>query len=1083
VGVATNSRGREPSLRVGILGPLEVLVDGSQIAVGGARLRALLIRLALDAGRPVTVSSLYAALWPEGGPLEQGHALQSLASRLRQALGRHPALRSSSRAYSLDLPIEAVDALNFTQLAREGRRALGQGRADVASERLDQALALWRGEALADVAAAPFAQAAVARFEEVRLGAIEDKAEASLGSSALRGYVVAELEALVVAYPLRERMRTLLIRVLDAEGRQAEALAAFERYRRLVAEEFGTDPGRDLQRAHLEVLRGTGEVRTEKVATRPRGNLRVPLSSFVGRTEEIAKVADKIRQARLITLVGPGGVGKTRLASEVLARHEGSVSGGAWVVELASAVEPEDVARAVADALGLRELNLSEQGEKAAGNINRLVEFFSASEALLLLDNCEHLLDAVACFLDELLGRCPQLKVLATSREPLGVPGEALCRVPPLTRPEPGATVEQAQCSSAIRLLLDRASEVRPEFALSQHNVAALVEVCRRLDGLPLAIELAAARLRALSLEQLLARLGDRFRLLTGGSRTALPRHQTLRAVVAWSWSLLREDERQLAERLAVFPREITLAAVEGVCAQDGVLSDSILDLLSALVDKSLLQLVDGPDGRYRMLETIREYGLERLVESGQIETARRCHAGYFLALAEQAAPHLRGRGQLPWITRLASERDDFLAALHFAVGVEDADTTVRLAAALGVLWTIHGDHAEAATKLLLALRVPGTASDSARAATASLCLFNTVLANGMARTSLPIEEYRELACTRADAGQPAAGLLEPCLALVTDDVDWGTAAIDRGLAQRDPWARAMLLLIRAFLQGNHGDMPGTRDTLSAAAAAFRVAGERWGLAMSLTALAEADSILGGFDSAVLALEESIALLRELDPDDPVVLQRSALALARTQQGDVASARAELTAIVGARSGTASTRHLMFARIALGNLARYGGDLAEAGRQYDAAAEDLARVPSVGPLFHAMLGAGRGHLAVAVGEFAQAVERLGEAMALAVNVPDMPVVAMVAVAVAGLRAAQGHPRSAAEVLGAAHSLRGAGDDRNSDVERLAEGLAGRLGSADYGIAYAVGHTRERADALALIEAGLAATSSARPAVG
>ncbi|WP_194916713.1 BTAD domain-containing putative transcriptional regulator [Catenulispora rubra] len=1060
---------------VGILGPLEVVVDGEQVPMGGARLRALMIRLALDAGRPVTVGSLSAALWPEGGPQEEAHALHSLASRLRQALGRHPALRSSSGAYSLDLTTEAVDALHFTQLAQEGRRALAQGRASVARQRLDEALGLWRGEALADVAGAPFAQAVAARLEEVRLGAVEDKFEALLAGSALPAHAVAELEELVAAHPLRERLRTLLVQVLDADGRQSEALAAFEQYRRLLAEELGTDPGQRLQRVYMEVLRGTSDPaaaeRPPAVRMRTPGNFRVPLSSFVGRTEDIAAVADRLKRSRLVTLVGPGGVGKTRLAGELVAGYEGCVPGGVWVVELASATEPEDVTRLVADALGLREPNLAERDRDAV--LDRLVEFFSGSLTVLLLDNCEHLLDTVARCVDELLGRCPLLKVMTTSREPLGVPGEAQCPVLPLGWPEPGATVEQARESPAIRLLLDRASEVRPDFELGADNVAALVEVCRRLDGLPLAIELAAARLRSLPLEQLVSRLDDRFRLLTGGSRTALPRHQTLRAVVAWSWSLLREDERRLAERLAVFPREVTLAAAEGVCAQDGTSPETVLDVLAALVDKSLLQVVDGPEGRYRMLETIREYALERLLESGRLEQARRCHVAHFLGLAEQAAPALRGDGQLPWLARLACHREDLLCALQYAIDVEDADTAVRLAAALGLLWTIHGDHAGAATRLLLALRVPGGAGTPARAAAASLCLINTVLAGGMTRASLPLPEYRVLALTRHGAGQPAADLLEPCLALVADDVEWGMAAIGRRLPHPDPWAQAMLLLVRAFLQGNHGDMRGTRVTLEAAVEAFGAAGERWGSAMSLTALAEACSILGEPDRVVVALEESIRLLRELDPDDAAVLQRSALALARTQEGDVAGARVELEAIVGARPGKASPRHLMFARIALGNLGRYEGDLVEAEKQYAAAAEDLGRVANVGPLFHATLGAARGHWAVAVGDFGEAARLLGEALTLAVNVPDMPVVAMVAVGVAGLRAALGRPRSAAEVLGAAHSLRGAGDDRNPDVARLAEELIKRLRIAEYAAAYAAGHARDRAAALAFIEAELA----------
>lgn len=1060
-------------MRVGILGPLEVELDGRTVEIGGARLRTMLIRLSLDVGRVVTVDALSTALWPEGGPADQAHALQSLVSRLRRALHGHPSLRSAAGGYCLDLPPEAVDALRFERLAQQGRRLLRDGDAQAAARHLREALGLWRGEALAGLVTAPFAAATVVRLEEVRLAAVEDRVEAELATSTGHVHAVAELDQLVAAFPLRERLRVLLIRTLHANGRQAEALAVYEGYRKLLAEELGTDPGQELRDAHLAVLRGN-PAPSRRSATRPLGNVRVALSSFVGRSEELARVSAQLQRGRLVTLIGTGGVGKTRLASTVVIEMIGAMPGGVWLVELASVTDPGDLPQAVMGALGLRDGGLLDDPAAATDPIGRLVEAFTAADALVVLDNCEHLLGAVARFVDELLGRCPGLRVLTTSREPLDVPGEVLCPVLPLEQPEPGTPLAQAVTYPAVRLFTDRVTAVRPDFLVDDDNVALVVEICHRLDGLPLAIELAAARLRSMPIEQLVARLGDRFRLLSGGSRTALPRHQTLRAVVAWSWDLLDETERWLAARLAVFPRDITLESAEGVCARGGLAAEALLDHMSALVDKSLLHVVDGPEARYRMLQTIREYGLEQLAGSGDLARAREQHAGYFLDLAESAGPHLRGPDQLTWVARLTAEHDNLPATLHYAVATGDAGTAIRLTAALSWFWTIQGNHADAANWMFLALQVPGESPTAARAVATAFYLFNRVLAGGSARTNLAYEDSLLLAHeVEGPAAHPTAALIEASLALTVDDVASGLAAIDRSVPYCDPWGRGTLLLMRAFLQGNHGDMSGTHQTLIDSVAAFRKAGERWGLALSLTALADADAILGDFDGVIDELSEAIRLLRELDPDDDAIQQRAALATARTQKGDIDQARAELEDMVAPGTVTSSARYLLFARVALGNLDRYGGDLAAAARQYGAASDELTRLPFSAPLYQAVLGSALGHLGVAEGDVAGAVEHLGEALALASGVPDMPVVALVGAAVARVRLAQGDPRAATEILGASHTLRGAPDAFNPDVAGLVQELVARLGRQSYDTAYARGRGRDRGDALDFIESELA----------
>ena len=334
---------------------------------------------------------------------------------------------------------------------------------------------------------------------------------------------------------------------------------------------------------------------------------------------------------------------------------------------------------------------------KPRDTVGRLVDVFAEADTLLVLDNCEHVIDAAARLAEELLARCPRLRVLATSREPLGILGEALRPVPPLRLPTADVSATEALVYPSVQLLRDRGASVRPGFAVTDENVASIVEICRRLDGLPLAIELAAARLRALSPAQVASRLDDRFRLLTGGSRTALPRHRTLRAVVDWSWDLLTDEERRLAETLAVFPSTVTADSAAGVV---GPGAD-----LDTLVDKSLLQVVD--DGRFRMLETIREYGLERLAAVGGVATARAAHAAYFLRLVETADPHLRTAGELPWLRLLEAERENINAALSFACDAGDADTALRIGAGLMMPMAVWGDRGQSGAVLDRVLTLP----------------------------------------------------------------------------------------------------------------------------------------------------------------------------------------------------------------------------------------------------------------------------------------------------------------------------------------------------------------------------------------
>src|SRR5580658_3536707 len=520
-----------------MLGPFEVRTDDGVLAdVPGARLRGLLIALALEPGHPVPKATLVDWIWGERPPSEAANALQRLVSRLRKALPEG-LVEGQADGYRLRVEPDAVDAVRFERL-------VGQARNDEDPRRvrlLREALALWRGAAMQGVGLQDSTafDAAVTRLEGLRLTAMEDwfDAEISLGHGA---ELVTELTDLVAAHPMRERLVAALMRALVATGRDAEALLVYQRTREALASALGVDPSPELSALHVALLRGELGRREETRKT----NVRAELTSFVGRDADVAAVRELIGEHRLTTLIGPGGSGKTRLATETARTLLGDLPDGAWLVELAALGADStdgDVAQAALAGLGLRDalLGTTPNADPADGLIAAMRE----RAALLILDNCEHVIESAAAFADRVLGECRRLRILATSREPLGITGEALWQVEPLALPDDSRddSPGEIESSPAVRLLRDRAGAVRKDLGGDARTLSTMVRICRALDGMPLAIELAAARLRTMTIEQLANRLDDRFRLLTGGSRTALPRHQTLRAVVDWSWELLTD--------------------------------------------------------------------------------------------------------------------------------------------------------------------------------------------------------------------------------------------------------------------------------------------------------------------------------------------------------------------------------------------------------------------------------------------------------------------------------------------------------------------------------------------------------------
>ena len=868
-------------MRVAILGPLEVRDDGgAPVAVAGARLRGLIARLALAGGQPVSTGALAEAVWDGAPPADVANALQTLVSRARRALGGAAAVEQSAAGYRLAVTPDDVDALRFERLVAEGAVA--------------EALALWRGPALAD--AGDFAEPFARRLEELRLDATVTflTRELDAGRAAAR---VGELEALVAEHPLHEKLTGLLMRALAATGRQADALAAYEALRTRLADELGIDPGPEVRAVHLEVLRG--EIAAAAApAGRARTNLRAQLTSFVGRTDEVARVGKALQPCRLVTLVGPGGAGKTRLAAEVAAAVRDNAlddtADGIWLAELASVTDAADVPQAVLGAIGLRESRLLPDGTQRITSRDartRLLEGLADARALLVLDNCEHLIDACAHLADALLAHSPRLRIVATSREPLGITGESLFVVPPLAE------------DPAVRLFADRAAAVSPDFSLDGETRPLVIDIVRRLDGLPLAIELAAARLRTLPLAEISRRLTDRFRLLTGGSRTALPRHRTLRAVVEWSWELLTPAERLLAERFSVFPAGATPAAVAAVCAGGELAAADVDELLSSLVDKSLLQPL-GDGTRLRMLETIREYGAEKLAARGEVGELRRRHAAHYSALMGEAAPRLLTRDQLSWLAALRADRDNILAALRYWCDADDAGNALSLAVSLAVMALLLGNDSDMAEWIGEALAVPGEADADLRTIAEALHVVTSTMdptaegtAAGRGRPggadgagaaypgltervdALDIERY------------PVAGLLRPVYAMFIKDYGRQRVYLDQARAGRDEWLVAAAWLMAARAAENEGNLDEMRVAVAEAVSRFRALGERWGLSSALQVVADIRLLDGDLDGANAEYDEASRLLAELGAREDLSQVQLRLAEIAARRGDLARAR------------------------------------------------------------------------------------------------------------------------------------------------------------------------------------------------
>ncbi|MCD2467027.1 NB-ARC domain-containing protein [Streptomyces sp. MBT42] len=1144
-------------MRFAVLGETAVRTeDGTLVRVPELKVRALLAALLVDAGRPVAAFRLVDDLWgdePPGNPLR---ALQAKVSQLRRAFeeaepGGRGLVVTQAPGYLLAVPEGALDAQEFARLAARARETADPRDRAVL---LGGALDLWRGPAFAGFAEEPFARAAADRLEEERLTVREALAEARLDAGE-HEVLAGELAELVALHPLRERLRAAQLRALYRAGRQSEALAGYEELRTLLADELGLDPSPELTALHAAMLRQDASLSAPGPALAPapglapvsglvsasapipapapaavpsaavraaappsasggpvRGNLFTPLTGIVGRDAAVAEVRGLLTERRLVTLTGPGGVGKTRLALEAAGQACEEFADGVWLVEFAGA--RGELAEVVAAALELRDdgvWGLRPEGERALTTAERLAEALRGRRTLLVLDNCEHVVDEAASLAELLLRTAPGLVVLTTSQEPLALAGETLWAVEPL------------DADGAVELFTARAAASAPGFAsgaaLDPAAQEAVRAVCRRLDGIPLALELAATRVRALGVHGLLERLDDRFRLLDAGLRGAPARQQTLRAVIDWSWELLGEQERTVLRRLAVHAEGCTLEAAEEVCAgragpggaesagaesggartrgaqsagaepggaESGaaqshgaqsrdaesdsagdVAAGDVLGLLARLVDRSLVVAVDGPDGpRYRLLESVAAYCLERLEGAGETEAVRDRHLAHYLRLAEDSEPVLRGPGQRRRLARLDAEASNLRAALDRALAAppgagRDAGAALRLVDALAWYWVMRGRLGEALRHATAALRaappeneapqgtaagpdtgalqeteappeaVTGRARPGQRALRARVEVWRTGLAimggDGTDRRQRIAEALAAHDATvplRPSGHAWARWFLAHALCGTGSQSEGGLLtgeALDGARAHGDRWVEAAALADRSVQRLLGGDVAGAEEDAAGSDALFAEVGDACCRLWSVYPLATVAEIHGeygradGLKRAGLAAAEGLGLTTEV-PDLLAGIGRTALL-----RGDLAEARAyhaaarERAVEVGFRAGEIN------AVLGLGLGARREG-LVEEAEAHMREVLDWHRAVGLDSA-NALILAELGFSALARGDAAGALGLQEEGYGTALSSGDPRAVALALEGLASAHGGAGRAKGAALLLGAASALR------------------------------------------------------------
>jgi predicted ATPase/DNA-binding SARP family transcriptional activator len=875
-------------MEFGILGPLEVRADGRAVPLGGVKPRAVLAVLALHANRPVSAERLAVALWGEDAPPSAVKTVQVYVARLRKALDDPDRLVTTAGGYCLRVGPGELDAERFERQVADGREALAEGRGDHAAAELRDALELWRGPPLAELASTPFAPAEIARLEEQHLTAVELRVDADLAAGR-HAELVGELQRLKRRHPWRERLHAQLMLALYRSGRQADALEAYRDAREVLVEQLGIEPGAELHDLHEAILAhdpGIAAPAAPPSLLRARA-LPTPPNRTVGRARELVAIGDRLQSAsvRLLTLTGPGGVGKTRLALEAARSVEANFADGAHFVSLATVYQAGDVAAAIGRTLGIIVLS----GESSSEAMER---FLASKHLLLIADNFEHVLGA-APFVGELLTTCHGLTVLATSREPLALHAEQRYAVPPLVLPDLGTPhdTQTLAATDAVVLFAERARAHDPQFELDDGNVAAIAEICRRVDGLPLAIELAAARCGLLSPTEIAQRLDAALGALGVGARDAPARQQTLRATIDWSHDLLSDDEKACFARFAVFAGGATVRAAEAITGAD-------LDTLADLVAKNLLVRHEHPDAEPRlgMLETIRAYAVERFKSAADREAVRERHFEHFLALAQRHATEqaLWSAERNEHLAKLDAESDNLHAALAWAVSEGNAGRALSMAAAISEYWRMRSRFADAVNWIDQALNQPG--ADAYPALRVRLLTVKALALWDLGRAAEQPPVWAQAEAVARALGDPVvlSRALEPRVSgeSLADRVDVAEALADEALRSAqtagDEWTIAMAAFGKMMAAATIADL---RERTDHAAALLEEVGNLFFLANLLASAAYGAMGLGGDLDAKELVERAVPIARRLDDPSLWMMVHGNFGLAALLTGDIEPAR------------------------------------------------------------------------------------------------------------------------------------------------------------------------------------------------
>ncbi len=862
-------------ISVRLLGPLEVLVDGHPVEVPGVRTRAVLARLAIEAGTIVSVDRLIDDVWGAATPANALNALQVRVSQLRSAVGRD-SIRATRPGYVLAVDPHEVDALAVETAISAARRTVALD-PDEAAAIFGLALARWRGPSFSGLGDAPFTLAASARWEELRLSATEEQLHLELSAGRVLDRLP-DLEALAALHPLREPLHELLVRAYASLGRQADALGAYRRVRQRLVEELGIDPGRRLQELETAVLRqdpslvgqdsdapnraprqvprvtSTSHVETVPAPSVPvsavpaspvTGNLPRSISRILYRAADVAAVQKMLERHRLVTITGPAGVGKTTLAIE-LAGLAPPRTHGVWFVGLEGTLRAEQVADSIALAIG------APLDQPLASLRSRL----RGADTLLLVDNCEHLGDGPAALFRELLEHCPNLTVLATSQRPLGVRGEAIWPLEPLSRAE------------ALELFSSRVSELNPRIVFDQETLRSADAVCATLDDLPLAIELAARRCGVLGVEEVAERLRDRFELLSDHASDRPERHQTLAKAIGWSYDLLFPDTQLLLQIIAAFPDGATLDAVEYVGPIVGVPRDEVLDLLTQLVNRSLV-VTDRSRNviRFRVLNSIRAFATVRAEAADRTEAIRAAHAGWVTRLAKRCALGLRTPDQAGWLATVREERLTINTAFDWLV-INDPEASLNLANDLYLGWLIIGDNLAAAARLGRALHAAVDAPLPLRVRVAASQAV-TLSRIGRHEEAAPLAGW---ALANVDVGTPLAVALTRSIVgqvySLAGRIDDGLALMGQArpmlAASGDTWAQAICTLNIALAHGRLGDYLAQERLTGEALGLLRPHNDPFVRRLAYRNLALVQLRIGGYAAALDSLEEALEAERSI---------------------------------------------------------------------------------------------------------------------------------------------------------------------------------------------------------------------------